>query len=303
MNLNSVNILTWNVQKKSSKELKTALKDAVQENDINIIVLQEAGNGVISDLLPEFIEVKVNDQKNEEKCTLRILIKQGIFEVQLNPYKGVSNKLFFVHLKQKGSTIGFNMAGVHLHSKVGSGENKDIRRMHKNTKITTEIKRLEKDVKFAATNRTILAGDFNANPYDNDLLDFDMIPAIQHKELLKMLTASDSIFPENIKVVDYWYNPMWNFMGDNNTYKNNNLSNNNGSYFLFSDSWARMWHLFDGFILRPSIMDCIDFSKSGILQGTNAHYFIKPNKNKNKYCLIDELLSDHLPVVISLHLD
>ncbi len=295
-----VNILTWNLQKKSSEVLKHTLKHVAHENEINVIVLQEAGIDVIAELKPDFKEVIY--EKVAEKCTLRILIKKDIFDVS-QPYKGEQNKLFFVHLKQKGSKEGFNIAGVHLHSKSGSAENKDIVRTHKNTVITDKIKNLESDTKFTSTKRTVLVGDFNANPYDNDLLDFAMIPAIQDRELITILTSESSIFPDTVKNVDYWYNPMWNFFGDHNAYSEKDSKRKAGSYFLFSESWTKMWHLFDGFILRPSIMHCIDYAKSGILECTKSRNFIKPNKLKNRYGLIDELLSDHLPVKISLILN
>jgi exonuclease III len=300
--MSTVKILSWNLEKKSSRELKTALSEVVDDHDVDVLVLQESGNDVINELTSDFTEVKTNNRRSEEKCTLRILYRKNHFELPFKPYKGELNKLFFVHLKHTATNTGFNLAGVHLHSKTGNAENKDTVRMHKNKAIATEIRRLERNEDFADSDNTVLAGDFNLNPYDNDLLDFEIFPAVQHRKLISHLTSEASIFPDKFKNLDYWYNPMWNFMGDNLKYDKACFTSEYGSYFLLNDNWTRMWHMIDGFVLRPSIMNCIEFAQSGILCGTSSRSFIKPNIVKKKYNIIDELLSDHLPVLLSLQL-
>ena len=292
----TINILTWNVQKKYTAQLETALYEVTKT--IDVIVLQEAGPILTKVLESSFDEII--DNKENEKNTLRIFIKKNTFDYNIEKiYKGEQSKLLFVPLIKKTNHFSVNIAGVHLHSKVGNGEDRERVRTRKNKIIIDKVKELEKNLE---NYKTILVGDFNQNPYDGDLVDFETIPSMQYTELINVLSDPNSIFPDSIRKVDFWYNPMWNFIGDKNQVNNENRKT--GSYFLYSDSTTKMWHLIDGFILRPATMKHIDinYAESGIVDATNSVHFLKPNKIKNKYSLIDEQLSDHLPVKISLSL-
>jgi exonuclease III len=165
--------------------------------------------------------------------------------------------------------------------------------MWKNHPIIEKLKEFEE----TSTNNknTIVIGDFNQNPYEIDFTDPHIFNCIDSKELINLLEKS-SFSKRNL---DIWYNPMWNFLGDYNF--NNRKHRVTGTYFRYTENEEPIWNLLDGFIIRPSLMERINYSKSAILDKTESTEFLKPLIIRADKKNIKEELSDHLPIKLTLN--
>lgn len=288
------NILSWNIHTYKGRRtniLKWAITEIVNENKIDIVVLQEAFGSSIFNAVnageAQFDEILYPG--NSIKEGVRIFIRKNTFDTPNFIHKNNRNKLMFVKLKKIKGSEEFNIAAVHLHSKVGNTERQQL---WKNRPIFEEIKRLER---LSLTNRTILVGDFNHNPYDNNLCDPDLIDCKGSKSLISVLTSNPISKKRNS---NFWYNPMWNLLGDYDY--NSGHERITGTFFRYTEDETPIWNLLDGFILRPSIMNRVDYTQSAILKTTNSIPFLKPFTVKKDESIIYEYLSDHLPIKFSI---
>lgn len=292
-----IKILSWNIhttRKGMTPLLQRVLAEVVNENDIEIVVLQEAfGNIVNTSLNSQFAQYdEIVAPGNIIENGVRIFLKRNTFQHTLLQ-RYFRNKLVLVHLKKIGGVEEFNIAAVHLHSKVGNSERQQL---WKNLPIVNKIKEFE--TKVSNNNRTILVGDFNHNPYENNLLDPYILNCKDSKKVITTLTNNPI---SKSKDRDFWYNPMWNLLGDYDFTNGNERVT--GTYYRYTNDETPIWNLFDGFILRSSIMDRVDYNESSILTATTVTPFLKPFTIGKTDSLINEQLSDHLPIKFTLKIN
>lgn len=289
-----IKILSWNIhttKKGMTPLLQRVLAEVVNENKIDIVVLQEAFGKMVNSSLNSQLEQydEIVTPGNVIENGVRIFLKRNAFQHSLVE-RHSGNKLVLVHLKKTGGFEEFNIAAVHLHSKVGNSERQQL---WKNLPIVNKIRDFED--KTANNNNTILVGDFNHNPYENNLLDPYILNCKDSKNLITILT---NIHTSKSKQNNFWYNPMWNLLGDYDFTNGNERVT--GTYFRYTMDETPIWNLFDGFILRSSIMDRVDYTQSSILTSTKATQFLKSFTIGKGDSLINEQLSDHLPIKFTL---
>ncbi len=95
---------------------------------------------------------------------------------------------------------------------------------------------------------------------------------------------------------------MWNLLGD---YDFNSKSDkeSSGTYFLYNEAEIPYWNLIDGALLRPSIMDRIDYQKTEILIRTSKRNFLKPLIIRTDESFLVDDFSDHLPLKVTLKIN
>jgi len=274
--------------------LQRVLAEVVNENNIDIVVLQEAFGNVVNTTLNSQVAQyeEIVAPSNIIENGVRIFLKKSTFQHSLLQ-RHFRNKLVLVHLKKIVGLEEFNIAAVHLHSKVGNSERQQL---WKNLPIVNKIKDFEKKV--SNNNRTILVGDFNHNPYENNLLDPYILNCTDSKKVITTLTSNPI---SKSRDTDFWYNPMWNLLGDYDFTNGNERVT--GTYFRYTEDETPIWNLFDGFILRSSIMDRVDYNQSSILTKTNTTPFLKPFTIGKGDSLINEQISDHLPIKFTLKIN
>jgi len=93
------------------------------------------------------------------------------------------------------------------------------------------------------------------------------------------------------KRYDFFYNPMWNFLGDGN--------NVPGTYFYCKAVHHNvMWNTFDQVLIRPNLLNFIKMSDIEIISSIGATNLIDFRTKQ-----IKKTYSDHLPLLISLNLN
>jgi exonuclease III len=285
-----INIISWNTNKKNTAFLRSALTELASEQAPEIFVFQEClGQYVNTILNPTYDEIPYPG--NGINRRVRIFLKKNTFD-RFAINTAFNNKLVFVHLRKIGGTEDFNLAGIHFYSKL----NTERQQLWKNKPFTERIDLLERTQ--TNNNRTILIGDFNYNPYDSTLSDPNVFNAIDNKNLIRTFSAN----PIGNRNHNYWYNPMWNLLGDYD-FNRDLHKDSSGTYFLYNEAEIPYWNLIDGALLRPSIMDRIDFKKTEVLTNTSQRNFLKPLIIRTDESLVVEDFSDHLPLKVTLKIN
>jgi exonuclease III len=288
-----IKILSWNIhtnKKGMTPLLKNVLADVVNENEIDIVILQEAFGIEVSTSLNSLINQydEVVAPGNIIENGVRIFLRQNTFKFTFLE-RHSRNKLVLLNLKKISGIEEFNIAAVHLYSKVGNTERQQL---WKNLPIIQKIKNFEDKV--SNNNKTILVGDLNHNPYESNMLDPNFLNCKDSKTLIDTLIKK----PVSKKTDnDYWYNPMWNLLGDYNFIDGNERIT--GTFFRYTIDEKPIWNLFDGFIIRHSIMNSVDYKKSKIITHTKTINFLKPFTIGKDDSMIKEQISDHLPIMFT----
>jgi len=285
-----ITIISWNTNKKKNAFLKSALTELAIEQEPEIFVFQECLGQYVNTILNLIYEeipypgIGINRR-------VRIFLKKNTFDLY-SIDTAFNNKLVFVHLKKSGGTEDFNLVGIHFYSKL----NTERQQLWKNRPFSERIDLLERTQ--TNNNRTILIGDFNYNPYDTTLSDPNVFNAIDNKHLIRTFSSN----PIGSRSHNYWYNPMWNLLGD---YDFNSMSDkkSSGTYFLYNEAEIPYWNLIDGALLRPSIMDRIDYQKTEILTKTSKRNFLKPLIIRADESFLVDDFSDHLPLKVTLKIN
>lgn len=135
--------------------------------------------------------------------------------------------------------------------------------------------------------RSIVLGDFNANPFESPMasalgMNAVISRAIAQRDPRRMFDRS---YP-------YFYNPMWNLYGDEPrgsapaTY-----------YYRGSDPHELYWHMLDQVLIRPSLLSRFDFSTLDIVTAVRSTELTGAKGTPNR-----KRFSDHLPVVFEVDL-
>src|ERR1700730_10858368 len=135
--------------------------------------------------------------------------------------------------------------------------------------------------------RTIVLGDFNANPFDSPVagargMNAVISRAIAQGDPRRMLNQS---YP-------YFYNPMWNLYGDEP------LSSAPATYYYRgSDPHELYWHMLDQVLIRPSLLNRFDVSNLEIVTAVRGTELTGARGTPDR-----TRFSDHLPVIFGVDL-
>ena len=278
-----ITAITWNTGKKNTELLQKAIKDLLNDHYPDIFVFQECLGAYVNEILSDSYEEVPYPGSGIDR-RVRLFLKKQVF-IRYSIIPELNNKLLFVHLKRISGKEEFNLTCVHFYSKLNGTQREQ---MWKNSSIHDLINYLEE---FRSNNnKTMMIGDFNYNPYETDLSDPHLFNAYNCRIVIDNMLHSLNEEDEN----KTWYNPMWNFLGDHN-FIVNDRHETSGSFYLYNKGEVPLWNLFDGVLLRPGLMDSLDFYESGILTKTRNLNFIKPFTIRTDESFIDEDLPDHLP--------
>jgi exonuclease III len=135
--------------------------------------------------------------------------------------------------------------------------------------------------------RSIVLGDFNANPFDSPVASALGMNAV----LSRTIAQSD---PRRIldESYPYFYNPMWNLYGDEP--RNSAPAT---YYYRGSDPHELYWHMLDQVLIRPSLLEGFDFSALEIVTTVKGTELTRPTGIPDRI-----RFSDHLPVVFAVDL-
>lgn len=177
-------------------------------------------------------------------------------------------------------TDPINVAAVHLPSKLHqSAESQSA--------ASVELSHIIKEVEVTSGHtRTLLVGDLNMDPFEAGVISANGLHAVSSRKIAKResRTVQGRDFP-------FFYNPMWNLLGDART-------SSPGSYYYSNAEYVtRFWHMFDQVLIRPSLIDVFDITELKILTAAGSDLLLTDAGIPN-----NRLTSDHLPLIFELSL-
>ena len=175
----------------------------------------------------------------------------------------------------------FNLFGIHFHSKFNWT---DISQAMECVSLAEDICRVESEVGARCENSTVI-GDFNMNPFEPGMIAANGLHAVPDLETAKRT---------NTRLVDgrtykSFYNPMWNYLGDN--------SKDMGEYFYRPSGPVSLeWHLLDQVLIRPVFTEWYSNESVRIVTKINGINLKMDNNRPNK-----DDFSDHFPLVLKIN--
>ncbi len=274
-----LNILFWNTYKKA---LTDEVIELVIAHDINFIVLLEntADNTFLVNKLKniapafkQFNTILFNRPKIFSSLPLESVKeiighgRYGIFEINTKDYEKALLTI------------------THFPSKMNWGNPNDHFGLC--VELRTDIDKAEIT---ANTRNTIILGDFNMNPFEEGLINSSGLHNTNNKEIA--LTGQRNFQGRSY---EYFYNPMWSFLGDSSK------GTVQGTHFFNTyKPLNHFWNMYDQVMIRPELIPFFDETKLDIISSINSRSLLKTISG---YTRIDKDISDHLPIKFQIKLN
>jgi len=199
-----------------------------------------------------------------------------------------SNFVNFVEFRFPKKHLLFG--GIHLSSK--NTLQSETSRAGLAREIVKGVNSLEAKV---GHSNTIIVGDFNLNPFELGMYDYDAFNAVMSRDIAvnthRKVTGSGT---DRHTLHHYFYNPMWSFMGDLSKYAP-------GTYYWYDNSRDNnfRWNTFDQILLRPYLIpnfveDSVKIIEADLL-GRKLIDSSTKTRRKNQ-------IFDHLPIFLTIDL-
>lgn len=260
-----MNLLFWNLYKKKNELL---IAELIQENQIDAAIFSEHQHTDFSEVIHILgCEYQQDELKYDNKIVT--LLCRNEFKIC---YTWPQDRYIIYVLEV--NEVKYILAGIHLPSRT---HYKAADRLEHIKDLKIDIARLEREFE---NSNVIIIGDFNASPFDIELVQKTGFNAVLFKELLRR----NEIVKHGNKQYRRFYNPMLRaFSEDNRDY---------GSYYYDSEIDTIYWYSLDQVIVRKALMDNI----------TSVRYC----KNIGDMCLMNEVkpkesISDHLPLIVTFN--
>ena len=132
--------------------------------------------------------------------------------------------------------------------------------------------------------RSVIVGDFNMNPFEPGMVGAAAFNAVMDARQAKRGTRT-----VQDREYGYFYNPMWNLLGDHSP---------GPPATLFYDAHTQdelQWHMLDQVIVSPEMIDSFDMDSLRIVDTIGDCSLVTSNGRPHKSCF-----SDHLPIYFEL---
>lgn len=273
-----LSFLFWNTYKKS---LEDEIKKLVIHYEINFLILLENSTNdifllnILKSINPDFRQIPtILFQKAKIFTSLNFSIvkeivghrRYGIYEIDLISYEK------------------YLLTIAHFPSKMDWGNPNDHFGLCAELKSDIESSELN-----IGNSNTIIVGDFNMNPFEDGLVSSCGLHNVNNKEIALTLKRN-----YQGKSYNFFYNPMWNFLGDSSKGKVQ------GSHFFNTYKPLNYyWNLYDQVMIRPNLITDFDENKLDIISEIEEQPLLI---KINGYTRIDKDISDHLPLYFTLKL-
>lgn len=244
------------------------------ENDIDILILAEHENLDKTILISRFSDLDLNYKFEIYDIKSKVLVIRKS-NVKCSVIKdGFRYSAYKIELKNRIELLLF---AVHLPSLLNKTDS-EISML--STKLKTNFESIEKDYNI---NKSLVVGDFNMNPFCIGMVNSYGFNSI----MCKKTALKNSRIVDNQKMY-YYYNPMWNLMGN----KSNKVL---GTYYHHKSSSSYVWNTFDQVILRPNLIEIFEEDSLKIITTVGKYELLSPNGRPN-----EKIYSDHLPITFNL---
>ncbi len=253
----------------------------VNEKEVDILLLAEVDDQTVLDFIVK--QIKCNPSRqfysiSDSKVFILSIYNPSIFHEIKTKNNHPRWSVFTIEFP---TMIKINLFCVHFHSKLNWSDDS----------LTLECVNLAREIE-EIENRSeifdsIVIGDFNMNPYESGMVaanGLHALPDLNHVNL-----KPDGRKIDGIKY-RYFYNPMWNFFGDNTIPYGTH-------YYREAGHVSKEWNIYDQIIYRPSLSKYTNEKSTEIIHKIGSDNLIttmnRPDSAK---------FSDHLPIIIELNI-
>ncbi len=264
--------LFWNTNRKDVNEI---IYNMVQEHRPTLLALAEYDKDIRE--LVKYLKIRTGvDYAVVEKfaCRVQILIQDKLssYVKHCSDHTNYTIKVLPYNSYHDDHIVAF----VHLPSKMQDNREKN---RHLLEQITCKINNLDS----SRNRKAVILGDFNLNPYEDAMTYFTGCNAVSARKVAMKISRKDK--HEKGKEYFYYYNPMWNFLGD--------LNDINGTYYYDKTmDHSRYWNTFDQFVVSPALIK--DIEEIRILKNVGSVSLADKNR------IPDSKISDHYPLYFKL---
>lgn len=259
-----LNILYWNLGKNAIEDY---IVECIAENDIDIAIFSEYVGvelSLIEDKLGGMYK-RIRGIQEDEKVSL--IIKRNLNAMVIQQQHRYNIYKISTEFKD------YLLAATHLQD----------RRNYKTADRVSTINTMVKDIEMAEEayrcSNTIVIGDFNANPYDEELTSKYAFNAVLFKSVIE---KSEVTNPREMNKKRF-YNPILHYISEDTEMY--------GSFYYENDHMTPYWNCLDQILVRKNLADCV----------CNIKYVQKiENRCLLKGISPDKKISDHLPLVVNL---
>jgi len=271
-----MNILFWNI---NGKNLSSAISEIVHVRDIDIIILCEYGiddSAMLNQLNSGQSVYEVSDCLGCEKIKIFTKLDLPNLTIVSEAKRWTMRKVNYPNQSP------FLLVAAHLISKAN----------YNNNSLFTEfvvfrdaINKAQNDEKLE---RVVIVGDLNMNPFEEGIIATRGLHATSDKRIA--LKQSRTVQRNEYK---YFYNPMWNFFGDES------VGDAPGTYLYEKSEHLRTdWNILDQVLISPSMISSIPNKDIEIITKSTLLSLLRNNGK------IDSTnYSDHLPIKFSITTD
>jgi hypothetical protein len=263
--------LFWNLNK---RDIPGFVRHLAWDEGVDVLILAECT------MRPE----RVLEHLNEERADYQFawsnsdhLVFFTRFDWRLLKPLAESNRMSIRRLSLSGQQP-ILVAAVHMPSKMGFSEESLVFESVQLSRMITEIEASE------GHKRTILMGDLNMNPFEAGM--------VGARGGLNAV-MSRRIAARNARIVQqekypFFYNPMWNFLGDR-------AETGGTFYFENAEPVCYFWNMFDQVLLRPELLEGFVPEQVRIFTEVRGVSLLESGRPDR------EMASDHLPVMLELN--
>ena len=279
-----INILFWNVgttkqnvnDNERNDRIDVIIKDLIIENGIDIAIFCEYLvnlENMCNSLSIEYEEFNIALLPSD--CRVKMIYKT---KYQLNLLR--DSKYYFI-FSFENYLHDFLLSGVHFPSKLHATK-RDIELVAE--QYIRDLKEVELSV---GHNRSIVVGDFNANPFDEMMILANYFNAIPYSDIVEH-KKERRVYGKDYQM---FYNPMWNIVGD--------INKINSTYYFDSGGAMDLYrNIYDQVIVSADMIEHYEKAALKIITMTSTQTLIDDEDRPNK-----KEYSDHLPIVFSIKED
>jgi hypothetical protein len=262
--------LFWNVNR---RDIPGFIRQLARDNNVDVLILAECRTSTAT-LLETLNDEQPHYQLAWGNCDHLLFFTRFKSEL-LHPIFD-SNRISIRRLTLPPREP-ILVAAAHLPSKMNVSDESLVFESVHLSQVIAEAERSE------GHHRTILLGDLNMNPYE---------PGMVGARGGLHATMSRRIAQRHSRIVQsdrypFFYNPMWNHLGDR-------AETSGTFYYDNAEAVCYFWNIYDQVLLRPDLLEGFEPEHVRILtdiRGVSLLENGKPDK---------EMASDHLPVLLEL---
>lgn len=257
-----MNLLYWNLHSNGNEEYISHL---LNEHSIDIAIFSEYSKTDFKAITNSEISKGYRLCKSCGGCDKVIMLAKQSVQVQVS-----REHCRYVIYSVIHDLSRYIIVGTHLPSKPHADANDRERVIRE---LMYDLKEQEKKEKHS---NSIIIGDFNASPFDKEIILKDTFNAVLFKEVIQ---KKNEIEYQGHKY-RLLYNPILNHISENN--------HQYGSYYYTSGSNTLYWYCYDQILMSKNLVH--KFDEMQYCQFINGMPLIK------RLCP-DKRISDHLPLV------